>query len=292
MSAPLFDADFLKRIERLSVTARRSFRGSGHGERRARTHGASTEFRDHRSYAPGDDLRHLDWNLYARHDRLHLKRFHDEQDVRVHLVLDASASMGAGEPSKFDAARRLVAALGWLSLTGQDTVVLQALGGEGPSPPPPLQGRASARRLLAWLEGLSPSGPVDLEEALIEAGRRARRPGIVFVVSDFLSGSAARGLERLGAAQHQVHALHVLSPEEREPRLEGDLRLVDSETGEDVVVSLSPRMLRIYRETLAGLEHDLQAAARRVGATVTPAVSDEAIEDLVFRRLRSQGLLA
>lgn len=292
MSAALFDTDFLKRIERLSVAARRSFRGSGHGERRARTHGASTEFRDHRSYAAGDDLRHLDWNLYARHDRLHLKRFHDEQDVRVHLVLDATASMAAGEPTKFDAARRLIAALGWLSLTGQDTVVLHALGGSGTPPPPPLQGRASARRLLAWLEALEPSGSVDLEEALVEAGRRARRPGILFLVSDFLSPSAARGLERLGAARHQVHALHVLAPEERDPQLEGDLRLVDAETGDDVVVSLSPRLLRIYRDTLAGLEQDLSAAARRVAATVTPVDSAEPIEDVIFQRLRAQGLLA
>jgi len=292
MSAPLFDAEFLKRIERLAVVARRSFRGSGHGERRARTHGASTEFRDHRIYAPGDDLRHLDWNLYARHDRLHLKRFHDEQDVRVHLVLDASASMASGEPSKFDAARRLVAALGWLSLTGQDTVVLHALGGENAEPPPPLQGRVSARRLLTWLEDIEPAGRVDLEEGLLEVGRRARRPGIVFIVSDLLSSGAARGLERRGAARHQGHALHLLAPEEREPRLEGDLRLVDSETGSDVVVSLSPRLLRIYRETLAGLEQELQAAARRVAATVTAIGSGDSVEDVIFRKLRASGLLA
>ena len=292
MSAPLFDAGFLRRIERLSIVARRTFRGSGSGERRARTHGASTEFRDHRLYAPGDDLRHLDWNLLARHDRLHLKRFHDEQDVRVHLVLDASASMDLGRPSKFDAARRLVAALGWMALTGRDQVVLHALGGRGDAPPPPLQGRAGTQRLLRWLESLAPEGPVDLEEALVEIGRRARRPGIVFVVSDLLSAGAARGLERLAAGGHQVQAVHLLAPDEREPSVEGDLALVDCETGREVMVSVSPRLLQLYRETLAGLEQELAAAARRCGAVVTAASSDEAPEDLVFRKLRVQGLLA
>jgi uncharacterized protein (DUF58 family) len=292
MSGELFDAEFLRRIERLSLVARRTFRGSGHGARRAREHGASTEFRDHRLYSAGDDVRHLDWNLLARHDRLYLKRFHDEQDVRVHLILDASASMGFGRPSKIDAARRLAAALGWLSLTGQDVVVLHALGGDGPAPPTPLQGRPSARRLLEWLEQTRAAGRVDLEEALVEAGRRAARPGIVFVLSDFLSAGAARGLERLSAGRHQVHAVHLLSREEREPPLEGDLRLVDVETGDAIAVSLSPRLLRLHGEMLAGLEQELVAATRRCGATLTPVGSEERVEDVVFLRLKAHGLLA
>lgn len=292
MSSTLFDAAFLRRIERLSVVARKTFRGSGHGQRRVRAHGTSTEFADHRLYAAGDDLRHLDWNLLARHDRLYLKRFHDEQDVRVHLVLDASLSMGSGEPPKFDAARRLLAAVGWLALTGQDVVALHAMGGEGETPPPPLQGRASARRMLAWFEGLRPSGAVDLEEALVAVGARARRPGILFIVSDFLSAGAARGLEKLGAARHQVHAVHLLSPEERRPALQGDLRLVDVETESELLVSLSPRLLKLYAETLAGLEAELEEACRRSAASLTSAGSEESTEDLVFRRLRLQGLLA
>lgn len=292
MTGPVrFDPDLLRRMERLAVVARRAFRGTGQGERRARMHGASTEFRDHRSYAPGDDLRHLDWNLYARLDRLHLKRFHDEQEVRLHLAIDTSASMDHGQPRKFDTAAHLTAALGWMALTGRDLVVLHPLG-ESDAPPPPLAGRSSARRLLDWLSRLEPRGAVDVAEGLRDVGRRARRPGIVVAISDFLSEGAARGVEALAAAGHQVHAVQVLSPQERAPDLAGDLTLVDCETGREVSVTMSGRLARIYREGLADLEAELVAAARRCGATVTATTSDESLEELLFTRLRRQGVLA
>lgn len=294
--------DILRRLERLHLAARRSFPGTLHGDRLVRGVGASTEFRDHRAYAPGDDLRHLDWTLLARLDRLYVKRHHDQQDVTVHLVLDCSGSMAFGDPAKHDVARRLVAAVGWLALSGQDRVALHRLGGridgaaagaaEARAGAVPRRGRGAGVRLFAALEALEAAGAVELEEALDAVARSLRRPGIVMVVSDFLSGGAARGLEQLGARRHDVHAVQILAPEETAPTLEGDLLLVDAETGAEVPVSTSPRLARAYSDDLESLGAELRAAVTRWGGTHARVSTRTELVDLLFRDLRVQGALA
>jgi uncharacterized protein (DUF58 family) len=295
MTATRFGSRFLKRLERLVLLSRRTFRGAGHGQRRARQAGVSTEFRDHRLYVAGDDLRHLDWNLYARLDRLYLKRFHDQQDVTVHLVLDASASMGFGTPRKLDAARDVLGALAWLALSGEDRVVLHVLDGQGHVSSMAYRGRLGARRLLERLATVEPGGRVSLGEALADVARSLRSPGIVVVASDFLAPQATLGLERLGAARHQLHVLHVLSPQdvepERDPELAGDLKLVDAESGAEVVVSVTPRLLEIHRDALRALEQELLATTRRLGATLARVGSDAQLEQVVFQDLQVAGVV-
>src|SRR6476619_6821924 len=126
----LFGTDFLKKLEYLSLVSRRVFRGSILAQRRTRQLGGGIEFADHREYTPGDDFRYLDWNVYARHDELLLKRFQEEEDLHVYLLLDASRSMAHGTPPKFDYARQVAAALAYIALADLDRVAVVAFGGE------------------------------------------------------------------------------------------------------------------------------------------------------------------
>ena len=125
----LFDSDFLKKLEYLSLVSRRVFRGQLLAQRRTMQLGGGIEFADHREYTPGDDFRYLDWNVYARHDELLLKRFQEEEDLHVYLLLDCSKSMAFGDPSKFDYVRRVGAALAYIALADLDRVCRGGLRG-------------------------------------------------------------------------------------------------------------------------------------------------------------------
>jgi uncharacterized protein (DUF58 family) len=291
----LLPAGLLQRLERLQVLARRTFRGTGAGERRSRQVGSWTEFRDHREYAPGDDLRHLDWNAFARLERLYLKRFHAQHDVTVHLIVDASASMGFGAPQKIAQARMLAAALAWVSLTSHDRARLHVLGASPVQSTPAFVGRAGLRQLMAQLALVDAAGTVSLGEAVTSVARLLSEPGIVFLLSDFLSEGAETAIERLTARRHQVHALRVLAPQELEPSIDdalrADMELVDCETQGTIDVTLSPRMRAIYRETLAAHEASLRAACRRTGATLTLLSSADPVEAVVLRQLQAQGIV-
>jgi uncharacterized protein (DUF58 family) len=283
------------RLRRLRVLARRTFRGMGAGERRARSAGVSTEFRDHRAYVPGDDLRHVDWNVYARLERLHVKRFHDHQDVTIHVVLDATASMGFGTPSKLAAAKALASALGWIAVAAQDRARLHVVGSSAPGSSPDFAGRSRLRKFLERVESIDASGAANIGDALASIARGIRQPGIVVVVSDFLSPDAARGLERLAAGRHQVHAVLLLSPQELDidldDRFRADMNLSDCETMAELPVTLSPRLREAYRDALAAHEDGLRATCRRLGIGFSPARSDESLEDLLLGRLRLHGLV-
>lgn len=284
-----------QKLRRLRILARRTFRGTGAGERRTRMAGVSTEFRDHRQYAPGDDLRHLDWNVYARLERLYLKRFHDQQDVTLHLVVDASASMGFGSPPKLPLALRLAGALGWIAIAAQDRVRLHVVGSAEPGSSEEHVGRARLRPFLLSLDSIRAEGPAPLPEAFDAVARRIRRPGIVVILSDMLSEGAVKGLERLASGRHQVHVAWILSPQDRDPdadeQLRSDMLLVDCETGTRMPVSLSPGLRQAYRDALAAHEADLRAACRRLGAGITLLGSGDPLEDALFARLAADGLV-
>src|SRR5258706_46120 len=152
-SQELLSADFLTQLERLSLLSRRSFRGRVKGERRSPRKGISVEFSDYRPYGVGDDLRYVDWNVYARLDRLYLKLFVDEEDLCLHLLVDASASMGFGEPSKLDYSARLAGALGFVGLVGLERVCASSAGrptGSATSP-------STARPCAGTTSGSAPS---------------------------------------------------------------------------------------------------------------------------------------
>ena len=249
----LFDESFMRRLERLSLVARRVRAGRGKGERRSTKRGSSVEFADYRDYRPGDDLRRLDWRVYARLERPFIKLFEEEEDQTVHLLLDASGSMNwpeeESEQHKWHFARRLVAALGYIALAGGDRLTVSHLDESGVHPWGPFRGRGQIHGLLNHLSNLTATGPTDLNAALRQWSQTRQRPGLLFLISDFFSPDGyERGLAALSSAGHESSILHLLSPDEINPELAGDLRVEDIETGYAKEITVTPDLRRLYQQ--------------------------------------------
>ena len=186
----LFDSDFLKKLEYLSIVSRRVFRGSLLAQRRTLQFGSGIEFADHREYTAGDDLRYLDWNVYARHGDLLLKRFQEEEDLHVYFLLDCSRSMGFGNPPKFDLARQVTAALAYIALADLDRIAVIAFADRVLADFQLTRGKARILPLLNFLENLEPQGvDTNLTASIQQFVRRRQRTGLSIVVSDLFDPS-------------------------------------------------------------------------------------------------------
>jgi uncharacterized protein (DUF58 family) len=283
----VFDEAFLRQLERLKLLLRQPVRGGLKGGRRSVKRGRSVEFADYRDYVMGDDLRQLDWNVYARLEKLFVKLFIEEEDVTVSLIVDASASMATGRPDKLLFAKRAAAALGYIGLASEDRVQLTVLGGRVARRRNGLRGSGRVFRLLGDLSGIAPAeGPSDLVAAARHAAAQLHGRGLVILISDLLDPGADRVIRELAATGSELVILHVLSPQEIDPQLEGDLRLVDTETGEGLEVTVDLATLDAYRSRLATWRENLADLAARRRATYLPVSSDMALADLVFAELR------
>ncbi len=287
----VFDEAFLRQLERLHLLLRRSVRGGLVGTRRSVQHGQSVEFTDYRDYVPGDDLRALDWNVVARLERLFVKLFVEEQDVTVHVLIDASASMDAGSPDKLWFARRAAAAVATVGLASYDRVSVGVLAGRSVRRLPPMRGSARVLRLLRDLSAVAPrDGATDLVAACRAYTAQITQRGPLVIISDFFDAQAERAVAELAATRCEVSVLHVLSPDELEPPLEGDLRLVDRETGGRVDVTVDLATLDAYRARLAAWQAGLADACTKRRAAYVPVSSALPIADLMFAELRRRGV--
>jgi uncharacterized protein (DUF58 family) len=288
----VFDEDFLRRLERLSMLVRRPVRGGLKGGRRSVKQGQSVEFADYRDYALGDDLRQLDWNVYARLEKLLVKLFIEEEDLTVALFVDGSASMAHGTPDKLVFAKRAAAALGYIALAAEDRVVLASLGGRTARRRGALRGSGRAFRLLAELSAMQPAaGPTDLVAACRHALAQVTGRGVIILISDLLDPGAERALRDLAGTGSEIIVLHVLAPDEIAPTLEGDLRLVDAETGATVDVSLDLAARERHTERVEAWRNELATLAAKRRIAYVPLTSDVALADLVFAELRRRRVV-
>ena len=292
----LLDAEFLQKLERLSVTARRPFPGHMKGEKRSTRRGSSIEFADFREYVSGDDLRYVDWKAYARLERLFLKLFVEEEDLSIHLLVDASQSMefapsDGSRPSKFDYARKVAAALGYVGLIRYDRVGVSGFAQSLGRRTPVLRSRSAVPQLFDYLENLRAGGQTDFARALQNYAARLTSPGVCVVLSDFLDPHWEKGVRALLSRRFQIVLLQVLDPEEVEPNLLGDLRLVDSETGEAREISVTPALLQKYRETVDNFCSNLSDLAGKHGMEYVRTTTDTPFEELLLNTLRKSGLL-
>ena len=286
----LLSPEFLLQLERLALLSRRAFRGRTRGERKSPRKGMSVEFSDYRPYGAGDDLRYVDWNIYGRLDRLYLKLFVDEEDLRLHLLLDGSASMSFGEPGKLHYAARLAAALGFVGLASHERVgvaVIRDRMAEGWSP---ARGRGQLLSLLEFAARLRSEGPTGLSDALVAYALRSREAGLAVLISDLLDPAGyERGLKALLERRFDVHVVHLLSPEELNPVLAGDLRLTDAETGEIQDFTMDGEAMRSYRERLGEFLESAEGFCRANEISYHRVATDTPVEELVLRELK--GLL-
>ncbi len=286
----LLDPAFLRRLARLRVVARRRFAGSAGGARRSLRRGASAEFADHRPYFAGDDVRRIDWNAYARLEELVLRLYVAEEELTLYLLLDTSRSLALGTPPKFDVARRIAAALGYLGLTGSERVAVVPFAGALGRGLPPARGARRVGALLRHLDALTPSGETDLARAVEQFLAGAPRPGVVAVISDLLDpGGYERALDRLAAARHEPVLFHVLDAEELAPTPGGDLVLVDAERGTRVEVTLDARAIAAYRARLDAFLAGVRGYAKRRGFAYVLAGGDVPFEEALLAWLRSDG---
>ena len=296
-AALLFDSAFLAKLERLYLLSRKLFRGEHRAERRSRQTGSSLEFADYRNYTFGDDLRSIDWNIYGRLDRLFSKLFEQEQDLDIHFLLDASASMhwtpGPGALSKFDQARRIAASLGYIALSNLDRVNVLWFGAALGDDLGLLRGKSQFHRVLEFLRRPPASdGPTNLLAAARGFTQRLKRRGLVFVLSDFLDPvgyEEALGLLRF--SRFEAHIIQVLDPAELRPAAAGDLRLVDCETGAPLEVTATDAVLASYRAEVDRFLAGLTDFCVRRGIGCALASTETPFEDLVLRVLRDGMIL-
>ncbi len=265
----LLDPNFLRRLAHIRLLVRRRFAGSAGGARRSTRRGQSVELADHRPYAPGDDIRRIDWNAYARLEEL--------------ILVDTSASMGFGDPTKLDVAKRLAAALAYVGLSGSERVGVVPFSAGVGAPMPPTRGRRRIGSVLRHLDDLAPRGETDLHRVVDELVTRRTRPGLVIVLSDLLDpGGYQRPLDRLLAERHEPVVFHVLDREELDPTPGGDFTLVDAERGARVEVSLDTRTVEAYRRRVRLFLDGVESYAKKRGLSYVRVGADVSVEDALL----------
>jgi uncharacterized protein (DUF58 family) len=292
MAASLITPELLRRLEQFQLLAQRRAKSSARGERRSRARGQSVEFADHRNYVSGDDLRYLDWNLYGRLDKLFLKLYEEERELPVTIFLDASESMTFGTPPKFDFARQIAAAIGYVALCGFDRVSVHIFPdafGEGAvrGALRAVRGKKSSLEFFKNLSQITAHGQAALNESLRRGALAARRSGVAVVLSDFLDPAGYEpGLSALIGRGFQVSAVQILAPEEVNPSTYGDLRLVDSETGVTQEVTFGKFRLNSYQQTVQNYIQRLREFCQARGINFFNTTSDAPLEKLLLKQLR------
>jgi uncharacterized protein (DUF58 family) len=302
----LLSPQLLRQLEQVQLLAARRSKSAAKGERRSRARGQSVEFADYRNYTHGDDFRYLDWNLYGRLDRLFLKLYEEERELPVRIFLDASESMTFGEPRKFDFARQVAAAIGYVALCGFDRVSVLPF----PDVTPPagnhnesrttnneqaargalrsVRGRKSAMQFFQNLGALTAAGAASLNEALRRGALEARQTGLGVVLSDFLDPSGYEaGLNALVGRGFQVDVVQILSPEELQPATYGDLRLVDAESGAMQEVTFGKFRLKSYQQTVQNFLQRLREFCAERGINFFTASSATDLSELLLKQLRN-----
>jgi uncharacterized protein (DUF58 family) len=288
----LLPPDLLAQLERLELVTRKVFRGRMKGERRSHRKGQSVEFADFRGYVPGDDLRSLDWNLYARLDKLIVKLFLEEEDLHFYTLIDASLSMDFGEPTKLQYAKQLAAALGFIGLVRADRVRIETLGQSLRQRGPALRGRKSVWRMLDYLNSLEAGETASLAAGVKNFCLRNPGKGVVVLISDLMDKEGFEaGLRYLVAQQMDVYVIQVLSQEELEPDVKGDLKLVDCEDQDEAEISVSAPLLARYKATLNVFTGSAQEFCGRRGMNYLLANNQTPVKDLVANYLRRRGLV-
>lgn len=304
--AVTFDEKTLRKLDRLALVASQVRAGVMKGERRSTKRGTSIEFADYRNYVRGDDLRRIDWNVYARLEKPFIKLLEEEEDLAVHVLVDTSRSMNwpdgslgekpeeAAAQHKFTYALRLAAALGYIALTAGDRLMVSALdnslrGAEGYGP---ARGRGHTLRLLSFLSALQADKVTDLNVALRNYAQRSQRAGLCLIISDlFALNGYQEGVSALQSRGYEVVIIQVMSPDELDPPLAGDLRLLDVETEEPQDVSVDGGLRELYVQRVAAWREAQATWCRKRNIHFFSVVTTHPWEAFVLDELRSRALV-
>jgi len=290
-----FDPDFLKKLERLHLIAKRLHWTGAGGEHAASRKGYSLEFSDYRRYQGGDDLRYVDWNIYRRLDRLVLKMFTAEEEMNIYLLVDTSASMASpaeGESMKIGYAKKVAAALGYIGLKNLDRVGGAGFSSTLQAPLKLGRGRTQILRLFGFLDRLSCAGPTDLRAAIHAFTTLFPQPGLAVIVSDLFDPEGWRAaVEELARKKYQVLIIHILDEDEIEPRILGDVELVDAEGSRERRMFVDAELARRFQEELASYFRDIESACASLGVDYLRTTTKVPFDEFVLKSLRQASSL-
>ena len=288
----LLDPVFMSRLDTLDVLSRKILQGKLQGERRSKRRGQSVEFADHRPYVEGDDLRFVDWNVYGRLEQLFLKLYLEEQDLTVHIVADASASMSFGEPSKELFVKKLTAALGYVSLVNNNRVTISFIADGVTAQLANMRGRNYLNNMAECLLTTDCDGFSNFDNSCRQLAAGRIGSGVMIVLSDFLFKEGYdSGLRRLIGRQYDLYAIQVLCPQELSPDLSGELKLIDIEDADAAEITVSAALSKYYKRNLTAYCNELKDFCTRRGAVYVLANSADSVESLVLNYLRRIRLL-
>ena len=290
---------FLKQLEPFHIRSNRFFRGKFRGERRSPNRGVGMEFADYRVYEPGDDLRHVDWNIYARLGKLFIKLFHADEGLPLALLIDNSRSMEFGSPTKLTCAKQIAAALGYIALGHVDRVAVYTCAERLVAVLPPASSTSQFSRLTKVLTAIAAQGETRLTECLRQLPMYQRHPCAVVVLSDFLDpGGYAQGFKLLAGRGFSLTAIHLMSPEEVDPQMYleststgGDWLVEDAETGETRAVTINPETLSQYQNQRQTFCDTLKRFCTDQGVGYAQLKSDAPVEPFILHELHRTGLL-
>src|SRR5688572_14054849 len=291
----LFDDEFQRKLESLALVSRRVFAGRMRAERRSKKKGSGVEFADHRAYAPGDDFRFVDWDVYRRFGRLLVRLFEEEEDLSIYFIVDCSGSMAFGSPSKFDQARRLCAALAYVGLANLDRVTVVAAQESGRSLMPATRGKNRIFKVFHFLEQLEASGVTDLQTSLKTFVAQHKRRGLAILLSDLYDPAGFEsGINVLRYNKFEPYVLHMVEPTGSfagQEGIVGDINVFDCETGEEREVTVTEQVLKSVREAHREYDAAIQRFCTRSHVPYFPAPADVPFDELVLGLLRRGGVL-
>ena len=288
-----FDTEFLRKLERLHLVAKRLSWAGAKGEHAASRKGFSLEFSDYRRYQHGDDLRYVDWNIYRRLDRLLVKMFTSEEEMNIYLLVDTSRSMAEGAPVKLTYAKKVAAALGYIGLKNLDRVGGASFSLRLHAPLTLGRGRKQILSLFSFLGKLSCGGETNLRTAIHSFTSLFPQPGFVVIVSDLFDPTGWRAaLEELTAKRYQLMVIHVIDEQETQPEPCGDVALIDVEGGRERKLFLDAPLVRRYQLELAGYFKEIEAMCASRGIDYLRATTRVPFEEFVLQTLRQVSSVA
>ena len=293
MKENIFDKDFFTKLNKINMALNFRLSNGTQGGRKSKAKGVSVEFSDFREYAPGDDFRRIDWNAYGRLDKLFVKVFMEEREGVFNFFLDKSKSMDQGDDNKGEMALKIVASLGYITINNLDRIIVSGLEdgnivdlGSG-------TGKRTFQKLLRDLNNIEFNGATNLGESIRK--RKITGRGVSIVVSDFLNNGGLENLEEglkyLAFKKQQIILVQVLRKEDMEPAIDEEVTLIDSETREEVKMTLNYKVIEEYKKALKTYNNNLKNMAKKYGAKIVFVRSDESLEKVILDKFTRNNVV-
>ncbi|AEE96730.1 DUF58 domain-containing protein [Mahella australiensis] len=292
MAQTLLTQDFLHKLEHLSLSAHMLVKGDAGGNRKSGAKGSSVEFSDYKEYVPGDDFRRIDWNAYARFERLFIKLFTEERETVVTVFLDCSKSMDWGQPNKGFFAKQIAAALVYIALSNFDRAAVSAVNQKARASMKALSGKQSFWRALRFIDDIAFDGKTGLSGAIKSYEGLGSKSGISIILTDLFSEDGYKdGIKYLQYKKQDVTIIHILAPQELEPPWQDSVRLLDIEGYEYRDITIKQDVLSAYRKALDDFIDDNRRFCYEHGVHYIPVSSAAGVDRVIFDNLFKMGVV-